>query len=414
MSASPFINDYPEIIKYLFSQLPMYQRKGKAAYKADLHNTVELMNILNHPHKNFKSIHIGGTNGKGSTAHLIASVLQEAGYKTGLYTSPHLKDYRERIKINGQMIPETEVIRFVYTYKNEFEKIGLSFFEWTVGLAFKYFEQQQVDIAVIEVGLGGRLDSTNVISPLLSVITNIGLDHTQFLGNSLAEIAKEKAGIIKPHTPVIIGETQPETQPVFISFANEKQAPIVFADKITDIDIPPTGLQGLYQQKNARTAYVALQQLTRHYSFHIKQKHIEQGFKNIVANTGIKGRWQILSQKPFMVTDTAHNKEGLTYTIQQFLNIPHRKAHFILGFVNDKNIARILSLFPAQAHYYFTQPAIPRALKIDDLKQIVAQSHLKGDFFPSPQEAVSYVKSIANQDDIIYVGGSTFIVAEIL
>ena len=409
-----FFSHYKEVTDYLFSQLPMYQRQGKAAYKSDLKNTFLLMDALNHPYKNFKSIHVAGTNGKGSTSHMIASVLQEAGYKVGLYTSPHLKDYRERIKINGQLIPENYVIDFVNNNKQSFEKIGLSFFEWTVGLAFNYFIEENVDIAIIEVGLGGRLDSTNVITPLISVITNIGKDHTQFLGDTLEKIAFEKAGIIKPNIPVVIGETQKETKPVFIQVAQQKKAPLIFADELETPSLS-SDLKGVYQQKNIKTAFATLNTLTKYYSdFSVNDDNINKGLRNVVKNTGLRGRWEILQKKPFIVADTAHNKEGLELVINQFTNLPHKQKHFILGFVNDKNIEEIINLFPEDASYYFTQPNISRALNINNLKQIIDKTNLQAQFFNTPKEALKHVKATANQEDIIYIGGSTFIVAEIL
>jgi dihydrofolate synthase/folylpolyglutamate synthase len=409
-----YFDKYKEVTDYLFSQLPMYQRQGKAAYKADLDNTIKLMEVLAQPQNSFKSIHIAGTNGKGSTSHMLASVLQEAGYKVGLYTSPHLKDYRERIKINGQLIPEEYVIDFVNKYKSEFEKIGLSFFEWTVGLAFDYFNTEKIDIGIIEVGLGGRLDSTNVITPLISVITNIGKDHTQFLGDTYEKIAFEKAGIIKPNTPVVIGETQPETASVFKQIAKEKNAPIYFADQ-SEIKVPELDLKGVYQQKNCKTVISTLNVLTEYNKeFYLNETIINSGLKNTIKNTGLRGRWEILQHKPFIVTDTAHNKEGLQLVINQFTNLPHQNKHFILGFVNDKNVDEIIKLFPADANYYFTQPSIPRALSIENLKPIIKKTTLNAKFFNTPKEALEHVKVIANQQDIIYIGGSTFIVAEIL
>ena len=358
--------NYKETLDFLYSQLPMYQREGKAAYKADLKNTIALCNLLGNPQKNFKSIHIAGTNGKGSVAHLIASILQTAGYKTGLYTSPHLKDFRERIKINGQMIPEEQVVQFVKKHKNNFKKIKPSFFEMTVGLAFKYFSDEKVDIAIIETGMGGRLDSTNIITPILSIITNIGLDHTQFLGETLADIAKEKAEIIKKGVPVIIGETQIGLDDIFTRKAKKEKAYISFADQIFEskllnkvqiglaeydiwknnemfIEKLSCPLLGEYQSKNIVTAIHAINLLQEYLS--IGAKTIEEGIEDVISNTGLKGRWQVLSTNPLTICDTGHNKDGITHVVQQIKQIRFGKLHFVLGMVNDKKIDEILALF---------------------------------------------------------------------
>jgi dihydrofolate synthase/folylpolyglutamate synthase len=404
--------NYQETLDYLFTQLPMYQRVGKAAYKVDLSNTFLLCKLLGNPENKFKSIHIAGTNGKGSTSHMIASVLQEAGYKVGLYTSPHLKDFRERIKINGQMITEDEVVMFVGKYKDQFEQINLSFFEWTVGLAFDYFSNQQVDIAVVETGLGGRLDSTNVLTPEVSVITNIGLDHTQFLGESLKEIAKEKAGIIKLKTPIIIGETQKETESVFNQKAKEMKAPIYFAD-VKKSQNYQTDLNGNYQQKNLKTALVTIQVL-KEKRWKIPEENIKKGLLSVVENTGLLGRWQVLGESPLIVCDTGHNKEGIEEIVKQLEKIPYNNLHVVFGAVNDKSIDNVLELLPSNANYYFCQANIPRALDVNELLKLAQQKELKGRKYKTVKDALNSAKENALEDDMIFVGGSTFVVAEVL
>lgn len=402
--------NYQQTLDYLFSQLPMFQRVGASAYKADLNNTIELCKLLHHPEKNFKSIHIAGTNGKGSTSHMLASILQEAGYKVGLYTSPHLKDFRERIKINGVMISEQEVVDFVIKHQSEFEQINLSFFEWTVGLAFDYFSKKQVDIAVIETGLGGRLDSTNVITPLVSVITNIGKDHTQFLGETLAKIASEKAGIIKENIPIIIGETQQETQQVFIDKALEKSAKIFFADKIITTNYE-SDLKGIYQEKNKKTVLAAIQQLMIN-GFSIAEENIKNGLLNVVKNTGLLGRWQILSENPLTICDTGHNEAGIKEVLKQISLTKHNHLHFVFGAVNDKEIDSILSMLPKNATYYFCQAKIPRALDVNVLYTKAKKIELKGNPYDSVENAIKQAKSNASVNDLVFVGGSTFVVAE--
>lgn len=402
--------NYQQTLDYLFSQLPMFQRVGASAYKADLNNTIELCKLLHHPEKNFKSIHIAGTNGKGSTSHMLASILQEAGYKVGLYTSPHLKDFRERIKINGVMISEQEVVDFVIKHQSEFEQINLSFFEWTVGLAFDYFSKKQVDIAVIETGLGGRLDSTNVITPLVSVITNIGKDHTQFLGETLAKIASEKAGIIKENIPIIIGETQQETQQVFIDKALEKSAKIFFADKIITTNYE-SDLKGIYQEKNKKTVLAAIQQLMIN-GFSIAEENIKNGLLNVVKNTGLLGRWQILSENPLTICDTGHNEAGINEVLKQISLTKHNHLHFVFGAVNDKEIDSILSMLPKNATYYFCQAKIPRALDVNVLYTKAKKIELKGNPYDSVENAIKQAKSNASVNDLVFVGGSTFVVAE--
>lgn len=404
--------NYQQTLGYLFKQLPMYQRVGSAAYKTDLQNTIELCKILDNPQHKFKSIHIAGTNGKGSTSHMLASVLQEAGYKVGLYTSPHLKDFRERVKINGKMISGVEVINFVNCYKTQFEQINLSFFEWTVGLAFDYFAQQNVDIAVIETGLGGRLDSTNVVTPELSVITNIGLDHTQFLGNTLSLIAVEKTGIIKKNIPVIIGETQEETKDIFINKAEELDTSILFADK-QKLATYECDLKGLYQKKNIATAICSINKLQEK-GWDISNQNIILGLKNVVANTGLMGRWQTLQENPKVICDTGHNEAGITYIVQQLKQESYSKLHIVFGAVNDKSITNILYLLPKKAVYYFCEANIPRALNVNDLYTQAIKIGLNGVKFRSVNEALNEAKANADNNDLIFVGGSTFVVAEIV
>ncbi len=404
--------NYPETLDYLFGQLPMYQRIGNAAYKANLDNTYRLSEILNHPEKQFKSVHIAGTNGKGSTSHMLASVLQEAGYKVGLYTSPHLKDFRERIKINGAMISENEVIDFVKEYKNEFEKIQLSFFEWTVGLAFHYFANQKVDIAIIETGLGGRLDSTNIVTPEVAVITNISMDHTQFLGNTLAKIAAEKAGIIKPTIPVIIGETQSEIKHVFIEKANQLDAPIQFAEEFPTKEYE-SDLKGVYQQQNKKTVLATIQVLQK-LGWNIAESHIINGLQNVVNNTGLMGRWQMLNKQPLTICDTGHNEAGIKLILAQINQQSFEKLHFVLGVVNDKDITNILQLLPKNATYYFCQAKIPRALDVNILAEKATAVGLSGTTFPSVAAAYKAAQKNATAQDLIFIGGSTFVVAEVV
>nr|WP_237708936.1 folylpolyglutamate synthase/dihydrofolate synthase family protein [Gillisia marina] len=402
---------YSKTVEWMFQQLPMYQRVGADAFKKDLSNSVNLSEFLGNPHKNFKSVHVAGTNGKGSTSHMLASILQEAGYKVGLYTSPHLLDFRERIKINGKEIPENEVIQFIAENKAYLEAQKLSFFEMTVGLAFSYFSKEKVDMAVIEVGLGGRLDSTNIIKPILSIITNIGLDHTNMLGNTLAEIASEKAGIIKPDTPVIIGEFQEETYPVFQKIAEINSAEISLASK-TDIQLK-TDLKGDYQKKNTRTAYVAAQFLQSN-GFKISSESIKQGLRSVIANTGLQGRWQQINSNPKVICDTAHNKEGLTYVLNQLKKESYKELHIVLGFVNDKKLEDVLALFPKNATYYFCKPNIPRGLDERILFQEASNFNLKGNVYSSVKKAYQVALSQANDTDLIFIGGSTFVVADVL
>lgn len=425
---------YQQTLEFLFSQLPVYQRDGKAAYKANLDNTHAIDKYFNHPHTKFKSVHVAGTNGKGSVSHMIASVLQQAGFKTGLYTSPHLKDFRERIKINGQCISEEEVVEFVSVNQTMIEDMKPSFFELTVGMAFEYFAKQKVDIAIIETGMGGRLDSTNIIKPLVSVITNIGMDHTQYLGNTLADIAQEKAGIIKSNVPVVIGQQQAETMPVFEKIARDNSAPICFADKRLSINSAKADsefqhfvvknyqsgtsfeydldLLGKYQRKNLLTALTTLELLVP--ILGLDKHHIVDGLQRVVSNTGLLGRWQILGKKPLTICDTAHNKEGLIEVIEQLTKLRFNQLHLVLGFVNDKSIKELLSLFPKNAKYYYSSPKIPRALEVEALLSVSKDLELHGNAYQSVEEAFKEAKWNAGDDDLIYVGGSTFVVAEII
>ena len=397
----------------MFQQLPMYQRVGAVAFKKDLTNILHFSHKLGDPHSNFKSVHVAGTNGKGSVSHMLASILQEAGYKVGLHTSPHLKDYRERIRINGQDVSEEFVVEFISANKEFLQENKLSFFEMSVGMAFDYFSKEQVDIAIIEVGLGGRLDSTNIITPLLSVITNIGLDHTQILGNSLAEIAAEKAGIIKPGISVVIGENQEETQSVFQRIADERKARIIFAEDKPCKDYA-CDLKGPYQKKNICTAVTAIKTLAENSSFRISAEHIVNGLKNVRANTGLRGRWDVLQENPKVICDTAHNAEGLRYTMTQLKKEVRGKLHMVIGVVSDKDLSMILPLMPTSANYYFCKPDVPRGMDANQLHREASQFKLRGDTYSSVSEAYATTLSSAEPEDTIYVGGSTFTVAEVI
>ncbi len=390
----------------------MYQRVGKAAYKADLSNTIALTKHLENPERSFKTVHVAGTNGKGSTSHILASVLQEAGYKVGLYTSPHLKDFRERIKANGEMIPKRTVTAFVKKHKPFFEANELSFFEMTVGLAFDYFRKSEVDVAVIEVGLGGRLDSTNIIRPEVSIITNIGLDHTRFLGNTLAEIAEEKAGIIKKEVPVVIGETVSETKSIFQKTANDRKAPIIFAEDEKTSNFT-SDLKGNYQKHNIRTAEVAIRTLQKK-GWAVGIQHIAKGLQSVVKNTGLLGRWQILNASPKVICDTAHNVEGLSLIMRQLRKEKKNRLHVVLGVVEDKDLDTILPLFPSRATYYFCKPDVARGLDVKILKEKAGQFGLIGELHLSVSEAYRNALVAAEKEDVIYIGGSTFVVAEVL
>jgi len=406
------IMTYQETVNWMFKQLPVFQYQGKSAYKSDLTNTLLLVEHLDNPHYHFKSIHVAGTNGKGSTSHMLASIFQEAGYKVGLYTSPHLKDFRERIKINGKRVSQDFVVDFISKNKSFFEAQSLSFFEMTVGMAFDYFSKQKVDIAIIEVGLGGRLDSTNIITPLVSVITNIGFDHMQFLGNNLEQIAFEKAGIIKPNIPVVIGETQVETNPVFLEVAKKHNADISFADLEVD-EIFESDLKGNYQYYNIKTVIQTLRKIPKN-SFKISNEHIKKGLLHVIKNTGLRGRWETLQLHPKIICDTAHNKEGLTYVMRQIKEELYKNLHIVFGVVNDKDLNSILPLMPKQAIYYFCRPNIERGLDADKLKQTFNDFGLKGRSFSSVNRAYVEAKKNAQSDDLIFIGGSSFVVAEII
>ena len=429
------IMTYQETLEWMFNKLPMYQRIGAAAYKADLNNTIQLLDLLDNPHNSFKSVHVAGTNGKGSVSHTLASVFQEAGYKTGLYTSPHLRDFRERIRINGEMIPEENVVQFIDTYKDKFEAMELSFFEMTVGMAFDYFRKEKVDIAIVEVGMGGRLDSTNLITPELSIITNIDFDHTKFLGDTRAKIAYEKAGIIKSGIPVVIGETHPETEQVFIDKAKECGSPIYFADQIFDCDkiyfesfteqkfdvwknselymealeIP---LMGNYQQKNLTTVMCAIDLLRD--KFNLSDDDIRDGIGKVIRNTHLMGRWQILCKDPLTIADTGHNVAGITEVVRQLAEMHYGKLHFVLGMVNDKDIDSVLQLLPRGAEYYFCKADIPRGLDANILAEKAFDMGLRGQVFESVSHAYRSAVNNARFGDVVFIGGSNFTVAEVV
>lgn len=394
----------------MFSRLPMYQQKGKSAYNGKLDTIKGFTDFLDHPEHQFKSIHVAGTNGKGSSSHMLASILQEAGFQVGLYTSPHLKDYRERIKIDGKPISKAAVIDFISKNRAFLEENELSFFEMSVGLAFDHFAKRKVDIAVIEVGLGGRLDSTNIITPEVSLITNIGLDHVDLLGKTLREIAYEKAGIIKEGVPVIVSERQEEVADVFEAVAKERNTTIGFASN-TITSVYQTALLGHYQNKNVKGVIAALKALN---GFEITERHVKAGLHNVVANTGLLGRWQILRHNPKVVCDTAHNEEGLRVVLRQLLDEEFNRLHFVLGFVKDKNLDSILPLFPKKAAYYLAQPQIPRGLEVEKLVEKTLGFGLESAPFDSVVGALDAALRQAEKDDVIFVGGSTFTVAEVL
>jgi dihydrofolate synthase/folylpolyglutamate synthase len=443
--------NYQQTIYYLYSQLPLFTRDGPSAYKADLTNTIALCQRVGNPQNKFKSVHVGGTNGKGSTSHMLAAILQVAGYKTGLYTSPHLKDFRERIRINGQMIKEQEVIDFVAAHKADFEEIRPSFFEMTVALAFDIFAREKVDIAIVEVGLGGRLDSTNIITPLLSVITNIGWDHMNMLGNSLQLIGAEKAGIIKPGVPVIIGEYQTEVANIFVEKAKREGSRISFAseniksevsspesnvenlnpideflnlrlfhtqqkqtinDALQTIDLS-LDLTGVYQLKNVKTVLAAVEEL-RDQGFIIKNEHIKTALRQVKTLTGLHGRWEILNKNPLIICDTGHNPEGIREVLKNIASVPYKQLHFVIGVVNDKDISQILAMFPKDALYYFCKPDIPRGLEAESLKQKAESFSLKGVTYPSVKLAFETAQKNAGANDLVFIGGSTFVVAEVV
>ncbi len=403
---------YQATLSWLFSKLPMYQRQGAMAFKKDLNNTLALVKHLGNPQKKFKSVHVAGTNGKGSTSHMLASVLQEAGYKVGLYTSPHLKDFRERIKINGKEVSEKYVIDFVAQNKAFLEAQSLSFFEMTVGMAFHYFALQKVNIAIVEVGLGGRLDSTNIITPIVSVITNISLDHTQMLGETLPEIAFEKAGIIKPTIPVVIGQKQEEVIKVFKDKAASVKSELFLASE-TIFDTYKTDLKGFYQDENLKTAVASLKIIAKK-GFPLSDSALKKGLLNVVKNTGFKGRWQVLNKNPKVICDTAHNPAGLAYVFSQLVKENYKNLHLVLGVVNDKNLEAILPLFPKEARYYFCRPDIPRGLEAQELQKKAVKFNLKGAVFASVSQAYKEALKKADKADLIFVGGSTFVVAEVV
>lgn len=430
--------DYSATLEFLFSRLPMFQRIGPAAYKDNLDNTVLLDDFYGNPHRKFKTIHVAGTNGKGSVSHMLAAVLQASGYKTGLYTSPHLKDFRERIRINGEMISTDDVVDWVKNFRinNELWNVEPSFFELTVAMAFDYFAKEKVDIAVVEVGLGGRLDSTNIITPEVSIITNIGLDHTALLGESLEKIALEKAGIIKAGIPVVIGTTQIETKKVFEEVAALKLAPLFFADQeyaigygLTDLEGNPLlsvnkngnrlynqlklDLKGTYQQLNL-PAVLKTVELLREMGWEITDKDLLRGLANARKMTGLMGRWQVLGYNPLLVCDTAHNAEGMELVVQQITQTPYEKLHFVLGLVKDKDPEKLLALLPKEAAYYFTKASIPRAMDEKQLARLAADFGLTGLSYSSVLKAFDTARSRAGKNDMVFVGGSTFVVAEIL
>jgi dihydrofolate synthase / folylpolyglutamate synthase len=427
--------DYKQTLDYMYARLPMFTRIGAAALKPDLTNTLALCSALGNPQTRFKTIHVAGTNGKGSTSHMLAAVLQQAGYKTGLHTSPHLKDFRERTRVNGQMMTEQFVVDWVAKHRDLFENISPSFFEMTVAMCFDYFAQNNVEVAVIETGLGGRLDSTNIITPLISVITNIGWDHTDLLGDTLAKIAFEKAGIIKPSIPVVIGETQEETTPVFVNKANETLSPIIFADQTLRLEnFDNSGetaffdvwqnntllfekmecdLTGIYQQKNIITVLCSILQLQKA-GFNITEEHIRNGLKSVKANTGLQGRWQKLSSSPLTYCDTGHNVNGIQEVLKQINRLQFTTLHFVLGMVKDKDITKVLSLLPTNAVYYFCNAQIPRALPAAELQQQAAAMSLNGDVYPFVANALKAAQTAATPADLVFVGGSTFVVAEVV
>ena len=402
---------YKESINWLFNQLPVFQNIGAAAYKEDLNNTILLTKHLNHPERNFKTIHVAGTNGKGSTSSMIASVFMEAGYKVGLYTSPHLKDFRERITINGKKISKNYVHQFVLEHKQFFETTELSFFEMTVGLAFQYFSDKKVDIAIIEVGMGGRLDATNIITPLLSIITNIGKDHTAFLGDTLEKIAFEKAGIIKQNIPVVIGEYTIQTKPVFLEVASKNKSEIYFAQDINHPDYP-CGLLGNYQIKNKKTVIEVFRNLKS--NFNISEENIKNGIANVVLNTHLQGRWQILQENPKVICDTAHNAHGLEMVIQQLKKETYNQLHIVLGVVNDKDLDAILPLFPKNANYYFCKPKNERGLNAKTLQYKAKSFQLFGNTYTSISKAYKAALEKSSDKDLIFIGGSNFVVSEII
>lgn len=430
------MNKYPEILDYLYSQLPMFQRAGAAAYKNTLDNTWALDEMFGHPHLHFKTIHVAGTNGKGSVSHMLASVLQESGYRVGLYTSPHLVDFRERIRVNGEMIPEEEVVSFVERFREMDEAATLepSFFELTVAMAFEYFKNSRIDIAVVEVGLGGRLDSTNIITPEVAVITNISLDHTALLGSTIPLIAEEKAGIIKPGIPVVISESDDEYNDVFEKKAAAGGSPIVFADREYhasysmmlpeglqvfnfnrhgNLDFPAlrTDLLGSYQRRNTACVLKVLE-IMKSKGWTIDLQSVYRGMERVKANTGLRGRWEIVGANPAVICDTGHNEGGIRLVVNQLRNTAWKRLHMVFGMVNDKDIEGVLNLLPQEASYYFTQAAIPRAMDAELLKQKAKSAGLEGKSFPSVKDAVNEALKQAEPNDLVFIGGSSFVVAD--
>ncbi|MFM9027284.1 MAG: bifunctional folylpolyglutamate synthase/dihydrofolate synthase [Bacteroidota bacterium] len=427
--------DYQTVLEYLYAQLPMFHRIGPVAYKADLSNTHALMEITGHSYRAFKSIHVAGTNGKGSTSHMLASILQQAGFKVGLYTSPHLLDFRERIRVDGNMIPEKDVVGFVDRYKAGFEKISPSFFEWTVALAFTHFMEEKVDIAVVETGLGGRLDSTNVITPELSIITNIGWDHSSLLGDTLEKIAGEKAGIIKKGVPVVVSERDPHAENVFITTASSQSSDLFFASDLFSVKAKNSGLQfqdliveskmhdsaveyrlslpGHYQKKNLAGVLASID-LLRSRGWSISDDSVRSGLEKVFSLTGLKGRWQLLSESPNVIADVGHNEHGVRQLVLQLSETNYDQLHVVIGMVRDKDIASVLALLPRTANYHFCQPDLPRALPVDELYEKATASGLSGTVNKSVIQALEEARSLANPDDLILITGSTFVVAEAL
>ena len=403
--------DYKEATEFLFNSLPMYQRIGKIAYKKDIGNIKIACEEFNQPQKNFKSIHVGGTNGKGSVSHMLASVLQEKKLKVGLYTSPHLKDFRERIKINGKPITKEKVVEFIKKNFDFFKKNKLSFFEMTVLLSFLHFSNEKVDIAIIEVGLGGRLDSTNIINPILSVITNISLEHTNLLGNSIEKIAQEKGGIIKRNTPIIIGRKNKISDSVFNKIELEKKSKIFFSDKKNNYT---TDLNGDFQIENISTAEKTFQVLNEEKILNISPIEISKGLNRVIKNTGLRGRWEITSLKPKTIFDIGHNIDAINKSINQINELSYENLHVVIGFVNDKNLEKILNLLPKNAYYYFCKPNIPRGFCEKELLKMSQKFSLKGNCFSNSSFAFERANKKANENDIIFIGGSTFLVAELI
>jgi len=395
----------------MFSKLPMYQNIGSSAYKKDLNNIIKLSEYLNNPHNHFKSIHIAGTNGKGSTAHMVSSILQESKYSVGLYTSPHLVDFRERIKINGVMIEKEFIVDFIKENIDFFNDNSFSFFEMTVGLAFEYFKMKSVDIAVIEAGMGGRLDSTNIIFPEVSVITNISYDHVQYLGNTIEDIAREKAGIIKKNTPVVIGKTQNKILSIFNAVAKEKKSEILFSDSMSQKNYE-CDLKGSYQKNNIKTSIITINQLVSA-GYNINENNIVDGLRNVIKNTGIRGRWEIIGNEPLIICDVAHNQDAISIVIND-LKATNCSIHFVLGFVNDKNLDSIIDLFPESSEFYFTRPDVDRGLDELELQDLFKNKNRLGRSFKNVNEALKSARNKSNKNDIIFVGGSTFVVAEVI